>query len=927
MSPRRATHLTLVQNQNSGEQKPKMNTPRRRPMRFLVSAAVALVGLAALPSLASALTITVDDDRAQCPLADETTLTAAVAAAANGDTVKVCAGTYTVPGGPAPSSGLRIEKNISIAGAGSDKVFVQPTQGSGSMAQAAPNPRDEYGNVITVRRRLIELTDVSISGLTVKPGNVPVEAGIAMIDVVTGSISSVKVEGIVPMSPTPPTPSVPLPGTGAFAPEIEGVPNPLSEYGHGIVVANTIEQTQNTTTITGSQISQFNATGILVDNRNVAGTVSVGNKSTVTANIVNTRVTGAGAASPIGQTGVEGWGSGAAVKITKSKIASVGKADGSAAAVEMHGVDLLNSVVGGSESDRNDLTANLYGATNVAFDGTEALSSLNATQNFWGTTVDAEPTPQPLVGPKVTVAPTATTTIPATTLAPIVDNLPTAQWDTKPAEGAVLAPGASVPLAAVAGDDFGVKTVEFKVNGGLVSTSPTPGLLEERVYTGSWTPTAAFSGANVISAVVTDSAGQTSQVTVNVQVEGKPHFTATPAITGLAGGYAAVGDPLTCTSGTAAAYPAPTYSYGWTVNGAPVATGTPTYTPVAADAGKKVVCTVTATNSFGSAGQASGQAQVAIEPALASAAAIGGAGASYAVLGEALTCTAGAASGDPIPDVTYAWTREGTGGAIATTSGYTVVSADLGKTLSCKVAATSATGEASSSASIDVGSAPKDGAPVLSGLATVGSTLTCQPGVWTALPEAAFAYTWLRGGAPIAGAVGDTYATVPADIGAAIACEVTASNELGSAKATATAIVVEPAPLPPAPPAAPVPPAAPASPAPPAKPSKAKGAGKVSGKVAPLAGLVCEVGPCAVTAPKTVKVKIGGKLYTLKVLVPSSLGSGEAAKVKVKLGKKAKAALIAAGKSAKFTLVVTIEGPGGASSKQLQLKLKAPAKR
>ena len=141
-----------------------MNSHRRRPMRFLASAAVALVGLAALPSLASALTITVDDDRVQCPLADETTLTAAVAAAANGDTVKVCAGTYNVPGGPAPSSGLRIEKNISIAGAGPDKVFVQPIQGSGSIAQAAPNPRDEYGNVITVRRRLIELYDVSISG-------------------------------------------------------------------------------------------------------------------------------------------------------------------------------------------------------------------------------------------------------------------------------------------------------------------------------------------------------------------------------------------------------------------------------------------------------------------------------------------------------------------------------------------------------------------------------------------------------------------------------------------------------------------------------------------------------------------------------------------------------------------------------------------
>ena len=39
------------------------------------------------------------------------------------------------------------------------------------------------GNVITVKRRSVELVDVQISGLTVQGNGVSVEAGIAMIDV------------------------------------------------------------------------------------------------------------------------------------------------------------------------------------------------------------------------------------------------------------------------------------------------------------------------------------------------------------------------------------------------------------------------------------------------------------------------------------------------------------------------------------------------------------------------------------------------------------------------------------------------------------------------------------------------------------------------------------------------------------------------
>jgi len=753
--------------------------------KLLITLIAALACMAALPSLASALTITVDDDRAQCPLADEITLTAAVAAAANGDTVKVCAGTYTVPGGPAPSSGLKIEKNISIAGAGADKVFVEPVQGSGSMAQVAPNPRDEYGNVITVRRRLIELYDVSISGLTVRAGDVPVEAGITMTDVVTGTISGVKVEGIVPVTG---------PGTGAFEP-----PAALADHGQGIVVANTIEKTSNVTTITGSSVSGFNSTGILVDNRLLSGSGQVTGESVVTAKITNTKVTGAGASSPIGQTGVEAWGSGARIQITKSKISGVGKADGSAAAVELHGVDLANSVVGGSEANANDLTENLYGATNVAYDGSAALTALNATGNFWGTTVTADPTPVPLVGANVTTAPVAELAPAAPTIAPAVDNLPTAQWDTSPANGSGVPVGVAIPLAVVAGDDFGVKQVEFKANTTSLGIAATPTLLGERVYKGSWTPSEAQAGTTVtISAVVTDSGGQTSQIQLNIGVEGKPKFTASPTITGLTSGYATIGKALTCNPGSASGYPAPTYSYSWTVNGVAAGTATNTYTPVSGDSGKKVVCSVTATNKLGSASAGSGQALVASVPKLASPAVLSGYTGSYALVGDELTCAAGAASGDPLPSVTYAW-KQGEVTLPVTTATYTVLSGDVGSSLSCTVTATSAGGTATSTASVTAGAPPSfAGTPgeisgTSSGYAVVGKALTCASGEPAGFPVPTVTYTW-KAGATTVGTNAATYTPVSGDAGKAITCTVKIANALNSAEATGSSVPVQVAP-------------------------------------------------------------------------------------------------------------------------------------
>ena len=721
MSAAAKRRSSTAKSHKTGEVKENMNSPRR-PLRTLLSLMVAaLAALAVVPAIASAITITVDDDRVQCPLADYTSLPTAVAAAANGDTVHVCAGTYNVPGGPSPSSGLKIEKNLDIEGAGASRVFVQPTPGSGSLAQAAPNPRDEYGNVITVRRRLIELYEVSISGLTVRSGTtnpaatVPVEAGIAMIDVDVGQISGVRVEGIVPATG---------PGTGAYVP-----PEPLATQGQGIIVANTIEATDNVTTITGSEIKGFNATGILVDNRLLGGSASVGNDSHMTAKIVNTKITGAGGTPAVAQTGVEGWGSGARIQITKSKISGVGKADSTAAAVALHGVDLANSVIGGSDAEAVNLTGDAYGATNVAYDGSAAATPLNATHDFWGTTVVAE---VPLAGPDVEYAPTLLAAPAEPTLAPVVDAPPTIQWDDVPASGAAVEPGKTVHLAVLANDDFGVQQVVFRLGGGTIGVAPTPAVGGERVYQISWTPTAGQAGANLpLSAVAMDSASpnQYTEASVNVNVKGPPRLKGSAgAISGKSGGYALVGQPLSCEAGDAS-FPAATISYAWSIAGSLIGSG-PTYTPVAADQGKRIVCTVTAQNPFGTVSQGGGQVEVAFLPTFGSAAEISGAAGPYALAGETLSCSA-AASGEPTPTLSYSWLRDGSPipGASGTT--YLVTAADSGHLVTCSVAATNSGGTATSADALEVGGAPTGGAATIAGLSKVGSTLKCSSGPWS----------------------------------------------------------------------------------------------------------------------------------------------------------------------------------------------------
>jgi hypothetical protein len=69
--------------------------------------------------------------------------------------------------------------------------------------------------------------------------------------------------------------------------------------------------------------------------------------------------------------------------------------------------------------------------------------------------------------------------------------------------------------------------------------------------------------------------------------------------------------------------------------------------------------------------------------------------------------------------------------------------------------------------------------PVISGTATVGSTLSSTNGNWTYVPTS-YTRQWRRGGVNIAGATAATYVLVAADSGTTITMQLVAHNAAGA---------------------------------------------------------------------------------------------------------------------------------------------------
>lgn len=169
-----------------------------------------------------------------------------------------------------------------------------------------------------------------------------------------------------------------------------------------------------------------------------------------------------------------------------------------------------------------------------------------------------------------------------------------------------------------------------------------------------------------------------------------------------------------------------------------------------------------------------------------------------AAVGSPLTTTSGAWRGNPLPTFTFQWKQCDPAGANctsipgATSPSYTVLPANVGFTLRVDVRATNSAGSAiatsAPTAVVTSGAPVNTTAPVISGTATVGSTLSATTGDWTGSPT--FTYQWTQcdpAGAnctSIAGATGQTYTVVAANVGFTLRVDVTATNSAGSATAT-----------------------------------------------------------------------------------------------------------------------------------------------
>jgi hypothetical protein len=272
-----------------------------------------------------------------------------------------------------------------------------------------------------------------------------------------------------------------------------------------------------------------------------------------------------------------------------------------------------------------------------------------------------------------------------------------------------------------------------------------------------------------------------------------------PEISGVAkAAEAKVGETLECKHGGWTGTPAPTYTYQWLREGQAIAGATAsTYTVAKADQGFVLACSVTATNSAGSASkQSSNTVKVAGEKLVdetAPSVAPGTGG-----VGQQLTCKSGQWKGAPPPTFTYQWLREKTEKISgATGSTYTIVEADQLHAISCEVTAESGSEKASAKSSNEVkvpGSPPSNTElPTVVGAGKVGAKLTCEPGKWSGAPkpEPPYKYQWLRGSEAIASATSASYTVVSEDAGLAVSCEVTAKNSVGSAVATSKGLVIE----------------------------------------------------------------------------------------------------------------------------------------
>ncbi len=489
---------------------------RRARRAILVCAAVS----ACAPAVAAASTYTVDDDKADCPNALFTSVQAAVDQAAPHDTIIVCPGTYlegTTPTTNAASpsqagshNGLTISKPLTIVGAGASKVRIEPKPSiavNGSLAGTAPYLRDGGGNVVTISRQSLGSTDadenrVDISGVTIDSPTIAADAGVAFFNT-SGSITNSVIGPLAPGS-----------------------------YGYGVIETNSLQgggtgTVRREVTIANSLITGYGAGGVLFDD----ATGTDGNATNnVRSGIIQygfvekTRIVGSGAA---GQTGVA-YRAGQRGHVSASEIVNNGAAGVLLSDAET-GADPNNPAVRAFTAGGNTFSGNGSGLLNQDIAGAVRTGApASAADNWWGCAGGPSSTGtgcQSVSGNDSNGAPSVEVGLLAAPPAPLseppvtADAAPTASI-VDPLDGGTAAVGAELDPVVVASDDFGVKSVALVVNGKTVASDSS------RPYEFAYTPTFADLGPLALSALVTDSSGQTTTTSIHLSVPNPPGYAA-----------------------------------------------------------------------------------------------------------------------------------------------------------------------------------------------------------------------------------------------------------------------------------------------------------------------------------------------------------------------------------------------------------------
>ena len=317
----------------------------------------------------------------------------------------------------------------------------------------------------------------------------------------------------------------------------------------------------------------------------------------------------------------------------------------------------------------------------------------------------------------------------------------------------------------------------------------------------------------------TDDAGNDETLTsaATAAAEAKPNTPATgqPTISGTA----QVGETLTAdTSGIADedGLDSVSYSYQWLADDSNISGATgETYTLADADEGKAMSVTVSFTDDRGHGEELSSAATDAVEakpntPATGAPTITG-----TAQVGETMTAdTSGISDDDGLSNAvfSYQWQADGADISEATDSTYTLADLDEGKAISVTVSFTDDAGHketltSAATAAVEAkANSPATGAPVVTGTAQVGETLTAETsGIADedGLDNVAFSYQWVSndGGADtdIQDATASTYILADADIGKAISVKVSFTDDRGHREELTSAATDAVAGLPPPP--------------------------------------------------------------------------------------------------------------------------------